>query len=267
MYADDTSMAIAAHDPVLLCRRVSNVVGRFEEWCKQNKIMLNLNKTVYLNFHQRRMLLPPPDLVLSSEAKFLGLHLDDTLNFSCHVRGLSNRLNSSFYALMKLKGCLDFDGLLQAYYSLFYSHMEYCILLWGRSVDWGRVFIAQKRAVRLMFNLAWHGTCRGTFREHNLLTLPSIYILKAVVYVKSNIHSFPVISHPYNTRGINSLRANTHNTALFEKSPQYDFVRLYNKLPNAIKEIKNIQSFKSKVKNMLITQEFYSYREYLDFTF
>ena len=267
MYADDTSIAVTSSDPTLLPGRVSGVVDRFQSWCRANRIMLNLDKTEYLNFHQRRRLPPDPNLSLSSETKFLGLRLDDTLSFSPHIQGLLKQLNSACYALLKLRGCLDRDALLQAYFGIFYSRLSYGVLVWGRSVEWSRVFVAQKRAVRVIFGLSWRESCRNTFRENSLLTLPSIYILRAVVYVKKNIHLFAAVNHAYATRTTGSLRTDVHHTALYERSPQYDFVKLYNKLPNTLKNINDIQLFKTKVRKILIGQVFYDYREYLDFNF
>ena len=162
---------------------------------------------------------------------------------------------------------MDAGGLLQAYYALCYSHMAYGVLVWGRSTEWRRIFVAQKRVVRLVFDLGWRESCRETFRRNGLLTLPCIYILKAVVYVKTYLHLFPTTIHAYATRNTNCLKTSAHNTALFEKSPQYDFVKLYNKLPGEIRSINDIKSFKARVKIILINEVFYSHSEYLDFNF
>ena len=95
------------------------------------------------------------------------------------------------------------------------------------------------------------------------MTFPSIYILKAVLYVRQNIHKFESHDQPYNTRHC-GLPLIQHRTALFQKSPNYNFVKLYNKLPIGISQITNYNKFKSKVKSLLLQAAYYTQQEYLD---
>ena len=44
MYADDTSMAVSANDPMYLTQKVKLVVERFTNWCEKNRIILNIKK-------------------------------------------------------------------------------------------------------------------------------------------------------------------------------------------------------------------------------
>ncbi|KAG8315090.1 hypothetical protein J6590_077769 [Homalodisca vitripennis] len=60
--------------------------------------------------------------------KFLGFTLDPTLNWSPYIIGLRKKLSSSIYALKRLCGELDQDGLRQAYCDLFQCHMMYGLI-------------------------------------------------------------------------------------------------------------------------------------------
>ena len=129
-------------------------------------------------------------------------------------------------------------------------------------MEWRRVFIAQKRIVRLLFGLNNRETCRDYFRLKSLLTFPSIYILKAVTYVKLHIDEFSDTPSPYNTRN-NFLPELQHRSALFERGPWYSFVRLYNKLPKEVKLAGSVKQFKCAVKELLLDKAYYSQQEYL----
>ena len=122
MYADDTSVAVAARDAEELSVRVQQVIAHFNNWCNRNRIMLNLQKTVYLNFHSRRPLEHSMlgDVGLSHEVNFLGIHIDDRLIFDQHIDQVCNSLNRAFFAILKLKWCLDREAVLSAYYALCY---------------------------------------------------------------------------------------------------------------------------------------------------
>ena len=172
-------------------------------------------------------------------------------------------MNTAFYALMQLREVLDEAGLLSAYYALAYTVLSCNVLVWGRGKDWIRVFTAQKRILRLVFNLGPLDSCRPYFRSEGLLTFPSIFIYKAVCFVQSNLQSFATPQHNHNTRGKDLLRLDHHATSLFERSPNYCFAKLYNKLPSSIKNQESVHIFKKKAKEFLLEGGYYSLQEYL----
>ena len=130
--------------------------------------------------------------------------------------------------------------------------------------QWSRVLILQKRILRLIFSLDARQSCRPIFRNHGLLTLPCIYILKAATYVHKNLDSFRKLEHGYFTRHAESLVTDLHTSTFFERSPQYDFVKIYNKLPTSIRDTKSLSGFKRLVKELLSSKTYYSYHEYFD---
>ena len=269
MYADDTSIAVADSDPERVAQKVQAVCRSFGGWCRANRIVVNENKTVFINFHMRR---PLPEHALTGAdfeetCTFLGVTIDPRLSFEHHVDSLCKKLNSAYFAILKLKSSLPTDELLQAYFALCYSHMAYNILLWGRVPHWKRVFILQKRILRLIFSLDCRESCRPIFQSNGLLTLPGIYILKAATYVHSNIGDFNKLQHGYSTRHVENLVLGLHTSSLYERSPQYDFARIYNKLPLSIKAARSLHTFKARVKDLLLARAYYSCQDFLNDVF
>lgn len=72
------------------------------------------------------------------------------------------------------------------------------------------------------------------FVGHKMLTLPSLYILEIITYVRSCSDYFEIFidSHNYNTGQNNLFSYLLHTTSAFARSPLYMGLNLYNHLPS-----------------------------------
>lgn len=80
-------------------------------------------------------------------------------------------------------------------------------------------------------------------------------------FIKNNFH------HNYNTRRQDDLLLPKHKLVLYEKSPMYMGIKLFNKLPRMYRDIINVRTFKTKVKEMLLVYCFYTIDEFLECQF
>ena len=168
------------------------------------------------------------------------------------------KLHSAFFALRNLKPILSKGQLLNVYYGLVHSHLRYLVILWGVGVETQRVFILQKKIIRLMFSLMPLDSCRPVFMEHNILTLTSIFAYEAAVFVYQNKTKFRLNSniHQHNTRVANHISINNYNLSLFRKSPYVCCASIFNSLPVNIKNQQSLSAFKSKLRKHLINKCF-----------
>lgn len=269
-FADDTTIAIADNSIDGLMSRVRSVMDSFESWCQRNKLILNIKKSVFMKFYNRRgqtiQDIADVDMLVVEETKFLGIHIDDGLTWSLHIDYVCKMLNSSFYAIRQMKAVLNLPGLLSLYYAMAYSRMSFGILCWGCGGDFQRVFVAQKRILRLIFNLNPLESCKPTFVKHNILSLPSIYIFKCILFARESLPSLATNGsvHTYNTRHRNRLLVPNHRTAKFEDSPFYNAIKMYNRLPDHYKSVENKRRFYNEVKTLLLTRCYYSISEFLN---
>ena len=67
-----------------------------------------------------------------SEAKFLGIILDDDLNFKAHVNGVLLKVNSACGIIRQFRPSLPQSVLKTIYFSLVWSHLSYGIVVWGK---------------------------------------------------------------------------------------------------------------------------------------
>lgn len=217
-------------------------MGDFDAWCSSNNIILNLSKTVCLNFKTsciREVELG--SIHTAPETKFLGVKTDEFLNWKHHVNDVCIKINSGFFAINTIKWTSKRDVLMTMYYALIYSNLSYLTILWGNSVDANRVFVGQKRIIRLIFDLKQTDSCRPFFKRYNILPFPCIYIYRLLPHVKNDKSSMKVNSfwHPYETRNANRLLLEGHRLSMYEKSPTYAGVKMFNRLSTEIVEVQN----------------------------
>ena len=79
--------------------------------------------------------------------------------------------------LSRLRHFIPSHVLLLLYNSLILPHLSYGILLWGNThkSSINRLFILQKRAVRLISNSLPRSPSQPLFKKLNLLTAPDLY--------------------------------------------------------------------------------------------
>lgn len=264
-FADDTSVAISADSEEQLNVLVKRVLDEMNAWCFSNKLILNETKTVFVNFFKTR---PTAHINNSSDqVKFLGSFLDSRLTWRPQIDLVCTKLNRSYFALLKLRQNVETSILLSTYYALVYPILLYNIILWGRAAEVNRIFLIQKRIIRLIFGLKHLETCRPAFKNNSILTLPSIFILKCATFVHNNKNLFRLNSdnHVYPTRHSSLLNIPIHNTTLYEKSPYYSCVKIYNKLPDSLKKKKKTSAtFTKDIKRFLCNHSFYSLNEFYE---
>ena len=54
-----------------------------------------------------------------------------SLSFDCHIKNLIKRLSRSVGILAKIKPFLNTKALLNSYYAVFHSHLQYGLITWS----------------------------------------------------------------------------------------------------------------------------------------
>nr|CAI5846940.1 unnamed protein product [Callosobruchus analis] len=152
-----------------------------------------------------------------------------------------------------------------AFHALFQSYCNYGILAWGHAPQASRIFKLQRRAVRVLADLGYRTDVRQTFINLNILTLPSLYILSCLTYVKNNLGAYRYHSEflDHNTRyrgniNVEYLRLKRTCISVNHFGPMF-----HNKLSEHIRNLE-MKQFCKLVKNYLLSKAFYSFQEYLD---
>ncbi|PSN45502.1 hypothetical protein C0J52_22163 [Blattella germanica] len=140
-------------------------------------------------------------------------------------------------------------------------------MLWGNCAIAKDVFLLQKKAVRILMGCNPREHCRPLFQELRILTVASLYIFTNLIYMFSHHDERDSFSglHTHDTRNNRDLVVPRHGLAKTSNSHIVRSIKLFNKLPGYIRDIRNINAFKNKVKTILLNNSFYTVQEYLDF--
>lgn len=274
LYADDASLVMSKKNKLDLERLCNGTLINLMNWFSENSLYLNLNKTKYIRFHNHQNIsdmnldIKINDITIerTSHVRFLGVGIDENMSWRYHCEDLVCSLYRCCFLFRNLRTVLSVAQLVIVYYAQVNARLQYGICFWGLSSASAAVFIAQKRIIRCIKGLRSDHSCRGAFGELGILTVISLYIYEVAIYIFKEKHTFLRNEHVhfYNTRTKTQLRAPAVRLEVSRKSVHNIGIRIFNKLPPAIKELDKLSVFKTKLKAKLLQYSFYSMEEFFN---
>ena len=275
-FADDICIIAEMKTFCELTHKLNNILLLVSNWFEKNELVMNVAKTQvfrvgnYDNTNQNIFLNNNNNSALSLQAsvKFLGILLDNKMTYKNHISIVLNKLGKSYYILCNLKHILCRETLLITYHSYVESHLTYGIIFWGNSTNFIDVFKRQKKIVRIIAGVHPRHSCRLLFKDLNILTAYSIFILNCILFYKKNEHYFSKRNtiHYHNTRNRDNINFKNSNLHITLNSPYNIIVKICNKLPYHILNLK-YNKLKSVLKNILLNKVIYSLEEYYSINF
>ena len=243
-------------------------------WFRANKLSLNLSKTNYILFKPKHLKEEPPerenlnikfeDVILEEkkDTKFLGIIIDEYLNWNQQCNSLHTKLSKGLYILRSTKKQLPSECLKTLYYSFIYCHITRGILLWGLNTyqnNLKRLTIQQKKSIRHIMNAKYNAHTHSYFKDLEILKLTDIIEHEMNKFTYSfNNHLLPVPLlnlfeinkdvHSYETRRKNDPRPPMHKSTYFNKSFLNKCPTLWSSLSPTIKDAKTRKTFTKLIK-------------------
>ena len=157
LFADDTTIYKTGKQVNNIYEDMNNDLQVLADWFRANKLSLNISKTKSMLFCRS----PPPEneeLILTMSdtiiqrikcLQFLGLYIDEKLDWHEHINKCKNKLTSALYVINKVNSYLPVSALKTIYYTLVYPYLTYGIILWGSTYKTylTKLFIIQKKIV------------------------------------------------------------------------------------------------------------------------
>ena len=162
LFADDTNIFVEGTSPEDAYQKGNKVIRLVREYMVLNKLHINMTKCCYIHFKPSSSSPVDPALELKihdfpikkvDSTKFLGVVIDEKLCWDPHVAALRRKLSYASSTLYRIRESIPEELHKDLYYTLFESHLTYCISVWGgahKNVT-AKVWTAQKHCVRVLF--------------------------------------------------------------------------------------------------------------------
>jgi hypothetical protein len=151
----------------------------------------------------------------------MGLIIDDTLSWNQHIYYIINKLCAACYVIRNIKYTVTIEMLRLIYFAHVHSIISYGIMSWGSVSLAQKVFIMQKRIIRVITDMRPRDSCREIFKRMKIMTFYSQYILvyALLLFVINNKNLFKNNSelHEHKTRLCKNLDLPTVNLAKFDR--------------------------------------------------
>jgi len=128
LYADNTSIIVTSPNLENFETKIDKIFGDINNWCKVNHLILNCNKTHYLHFSMKnswdydlKLNYQGTYVTSSSNTKFLGLIIDDSLLWKAHIDQMISKLNTACFVIQMIQAIMSQEILRMVYFAFIHS--------------------------------------------------------------------------------------------------------------------------------------------------
>ena len=262
-FADDTTLFASGSNLRFLYRKVNEDLMVLSNWFDSNSLTLNVEKSNYIIFRSKQreinykgvIKLDTQEISCVHKIKFLGIVIDEFLEWHDHVKTVINRMTAGNYSLNMVKNMLPVKSKLLIYHSNVNSHLNYALSVWGpmlKERDLKKLQVQQNNSLRRIFKIKPRINLANFYKSGKILKIADqikLSLLK-ISYRYSNdilpiriVNMFELTNHNYNTRNRNNLRAMRHTVHKYNQSFLGKAPGLWLHLPEQLKSIKNVKTF------------------------
>ena len=274
LYADDAALLLADENVKRLKRTINRELKLLDDWLISNKLTLNLIKTNYMLIANNNVLTSKDrkkfkltirkyTLHEVDHIKYLGVILDNKLNWSYHIAYLVTKLSQVAGILYKTRDILPLKSRIMVYNSLAGSYLNYGITSWGAATLTAlkKLKTLQNRLVRYITFTPPRTNVDHKFKSLNILTIEQLYFCEIAKFMHS-VHNgispkmfqdyFQTAPHSYNTRFRRNCQYSLPQprTEKGKRSCKYTGVSIWAKVPWNFKALSK-QTFKYRLKHFI----------------
>lgn len=207
LYADDANIILTGKNIEEIHQQVELLTKTLTDWVDCNGLKLNLKKTCFMIFSPHKtnieydLRMSNVNIERKSTARFLGVLINEKLNWAQHIAALRNKMARHIGVMYKLKGIIPLAARLNIFHSFVQSHVNYCSLIWGFSSrsNIESIFSAQKKGIRAVIpgfaNYFYkdgqtpHHT-KSAFTKYGVLSVQNIIAKNALIFMYK-LHTQP----------------------------------------------------------------------------
>lgn len=205
MFADDTVLLLHEKTWQKVVELAEDCLSVVMKWLENSLLTLNTSKTKYMcysitaagepeNYINLRIHTYPCNRgsrpaqcscsVLSrvNYIKYLGVLLDDKLNWSNHIASLAPRIRKLIYVFRTLRTVADFKLVLQIYKALGECIIRYCICAWGTAAKTHFINAerAQRAVLKVLLYLPYRHPTTAVYEKANVLSVRKLFVYESL---------------------------------------------------------------------------------------
>jgi hypothetical protein len=269
LFADDTGIFYFGKSIENLQTLMQQDLKKLNEWFCNNLLTVNKDKTVYIIFHKPqsnlslesiRLVLDNQELCRVEKTTYLGIILDQHLNWESQVISVKNKIARISGVLYRLKTPLNLEHKKTIYHALINSHLMYMNFIWGCCKE-GLLKIlqtAQNTAIKRLFGFHQLESTAVIYQQTGLLPLKNIIAQSSAMYMFKLLNNYSTGNttftlnkeiHNYQTREANNIRHEKIKTTKYgSRSIRTSMSKAYNALTPELKSSPTLQCFKKNLK-------------------
>ena len=271
LFADDTSVFLSHRESKSLENTINSELPKLALWFRSNILSLNVQKTNFIHFRGRKsndnesinISLNGTQIERKVCAKFLGVYINEKLDWKDQVNHITTPISRNIGVLYKVKYFVAPNILLMLYNTLILPYISYCNILWATTKGLtNNVLLLQKKAMRICTQSGFRDHTNPLFLKLHCLKVDDIHLLQTAIFMFrynagllpesfSSMFQINAKVHSHFTRQVSHIHLNNPLTALAHKSIRHSGPDIWNSLPQRVRDLQKMHSFKKAIKSIL----------------
>ena len=277
LFADDSNVFITSNRLEELYTYGNQVLYQLYQWMLCNKLSLNLSKTnyiifkpsdhinKYINNNKLTLTLNNSFVTRVYSVKYLGVIIDDQLNWQEHINNLTVKLNKFVGIFYKRKNLLPLQCRKNIYNCFILSNINYGIEVYGYTTKTilHPLDMACNKTLRALQYKSMYSNTKELYRNFNVLPVNKLFEFNTLKFmykinfkssclptVIRDLYTMNYTVHQYFTRSYNMC----HSFVVEKFSPVTYSLKLWNNLPLHLKSNLSFSLFITNIKQYLLEQ-------------
>ena len=254
LFADDTSLFFSHKNNPNVEDILNNELGKVASWLSANKLSLNVGKSNLLiftlcdrtNINDINLSINNEKLKIVNMAKYLGVLIDDKLNWNEQIKAINLKLAKGIGLLSKIRHYVPKTVLRSLYYAFINSHNDYNLLNWSTCAvtNLNSININMKKAIRIMCFKSRDEPSLPLLKGLGILPLDKAIKLRQGKFMWKLVNNYlpqslssNFSSHTITVRSQFAMPA--PRLGLASRHINYAGIKLWNEIPARIKKLKH----------------------------
>ena len=275
IFADDTNIFFKCKNTDEITSKGNEIMLHLNKWFIANKLTLNSEKSNFVIFRSNRKGITnlPEEIKFENSTikraksvKYLGVILDEHLNWNEHISDVCNKLKRYFKTFYCIRRYIKIEQIKTIYYALIYSRINYGITVYGSAnkTKLARIQTLQNKLLKVLLAKRYRYSTNHLHNELNILKVSDISKVDTLTFVHNYFNNkLPKVFNNYynvfsNIHNINTRESDKHilisrhNSNFGHSTMKIRGAKLWNTTDTIIKSTKNAKNFRKQLKGSIL---------------